>query len=244
MYTTLNDPSATMGTVARGINATGQIVGYYTNATGTHGFLLSGGTYTTLDDPLATNETVAYGINDAGQIVGQYNDLSGTHSFLYSGGVFTTIDDPVNGHTFASGINNNGQIIGTLSDGTGDHGFLLTISPNPPPPAGTTADMILRGSNTSPAVAGQYEIYDIANNAIATGYSLGQVGTNWQFAGLGGFYGSDTSDMLLRNSARAASRSTTSATTTSPTPPSWATSAWIGGLWASAISAACRAKPT
>jgi microcystin-dependent protein len=74
----------------------------------------------------------------------------------------------------------------------------LPTGPNPLPPAGTTADMILRGSNTS-AFAGQYEIYNIGNNAILTAYSLGQVGTNWQFAGLGGFYGSDTTDMLLRN---------------------------------------------
>src|SRR6516162_7807374 len=66
-------------------------------------------------------------------------------------------------------------------------------------PAGTTANMILRGANTSPS-AGQYEIYNISNNAILTSYSLGQVGTNWQFVGLGGFYGSDTSDMLLLNS--------------------------------------------
>jgi len=75
----------------------------------------------------------------------------------------------------------------------------LPTGPNPLPPAGTTANMILRGANTSPS-AGQYEIYNISNNAILTSYSLGQVGTNWQFVGLGGFYGSDSSDMLLRNS--------------------------------------------
>src|SRR5207249_1867489 len=69
--------------------------------------------------------------------------------------------------------------------------------PNPPPPAGTTADM--RGANASPAVAGQYEIYDLGNNAILAAYSLGQTGTDWQFTGLGRFSGSDTTDMLLRN---------------------------------------------
>src|SRR5262249_55744219 len=81
--------------------------------------------------------------------------------------------------------------------------FLATVGPNPPPPAGTTADMILRGSNTS-GLAGQYEIYDIGNNAILAGYSLGAIGTVWQFAGLGGFNGSDTTDMLLRNSTTGA----------------------------------------
>jgi hypothetical protein len=73
--------------------------------------------------------------------------------------------------------------------------------PNPPPPAGTTADMILRGS--SPAVAGQYEIYDIGNNAILAAYSLGQVGTNWQFVGLGRFFDGDTTDMMLRSTSTA-----------------------------------------
>src|SRR6202008_971248 len=47
---------------------------------------------------------------------------------------------------------------------------------------------------------GVYEIYNIGNNAILAAYTLGQVGTNYQFAGLGGFYGNDTTDMLLRNS--------------------------------------------
>src|SRR5262249_2726773 len=60
---------------------------------------------------------------------------------------------------------------------------------NPSPPPGTTADMILRASNTSP-IAGQYEIYDIGNNAILAASVLGQVGTDFQFAGLGSFFGS------------------------------------------------------
>jgi VCBS repeat-containing protein len=75
---------------------------------------------------------------------------------------------------------------------------------NPPRPAGTTADMILRGSNTSPDVAGHYEIYNLGNNAILAGSELGQVGTDWRFTGLGRFFGSDTTDMLLRNSSTGA----------------------------------------
>src|SRR5256884_7445278 len=40
------------GTIASGINAAGQIVGQYTDASNqVHGFLYSNGTYTTLDDP-------------------------------------------------------------------------------------------------------------------------------------------------------------------------------------------------
>jgi len=41
----------------------------------------------------------------------------------------------------------------------------------------------------------------IRNNAILAGYSLGQVGTTWAFVTLGSFFGTDTTDMLLRNSS-------------------------------------------
>jgi probable HAF family extracellular repeat protein len=195
IYTALDDPLAPFGTThAYGINASGQIVEYYADGGGQHGFLRNpNGTYTTLNDPLATNSTIAYGINDAGQIVGTYNTSDGTHAFLYSGGVFTTMDDPAaNSHTFAYGINNNSQIVGTLSDGTGNHGFLETTVPNPPPPAGTTADLILRRDD------GAYEIYDIGNNAILAAYPLGQVGTDWQFAGLGSVQAGGETAMFLR----------------------------------------------
>jgi len=203
-YTTIDFPGAN-GTFAQGINAAGQIVGQYRDTNNVfHGFLYNpsgGGTYTSLDDPLATAGTEAAGINDLGQIVGTYGANGVVHGFLYSGGFFTTIDDPsATTSTTPQGINNAGQIVGSFRDASGTHGFLATLGPNPPPPAGTTADMILRGSTTSP-IAGQYEIYDIGNNAILAGYSLGQVGTTWAFVTLAGFFSSDTTDMLLRNTS-------------------------------------------
>jgi hypothetical protein len=36
VFAKLEDPFATMGTFAQGINAAGQIVGYYRNASGDH----------------------------------------------------------------------------------------------------------------------------------------------------------------------------------------------------------------
>jgi Holliday junction resolvase-like predicted endonuclease len=65
-------------------------------------------------------------------------------------------------------------------------------SSTPPQPANTTADMILDSDGT-------YEIYDIGGNAILQAGPLGQISTQWQVAGLGGFDGTDTSDMILRN---------------------------------------------
>src|SRR5215831_3664019 len=110
-FTTFDDPSGSPGsTEAWGVNDMDQIVGSYLNATGSHGFLLSGGTYITLDDPLATAGTFAQGINATGQIAGYYKNASGLHGFLLSGGTYTTLDDPLaTMGTFASGINAAGQ---------------------------------------------------------------------------------------------------------------------------------------
>jgi len=58
-----------------------------------------------------------------------------------------------------------------------------------------TGDMITSNSKT-----GVREIYNIGNNGLMSAYQLGTVGTDWQFVGLGGFNGIDTSDMVLRNS--------------------------------------------
>jgi len=77
--------------------------------------------------------------------------------------------------------------------------ILDTQLTNPPPPAGTTADMIM--SNPSD---GTYEVYNVGGNAILAAYQLGQVGTPWTFAALGTFQAGDSSDMLLRNSSTGA----------------------------------------
>ena len=69
---------------------------------------------------------------------------------------------------------------------------------NPPPPAATTADMILRRSD------GSYEIYDIGSNSILAADSLGQVGSDYKVAELGDFDTGDTTDMLLRSSTTGA----------------------------------------
>jgi probable HAF family extracellular repeat protein len=108
------------------MNATGQIVGSYTNATGTHGFVLSGGIdYTTLDDPVAAfGNTIARGINTTGMIVGYYKDVSNDfHGFLYFNGLYAPIDDPLaTTSTQAFGINAAGQIVGVYVNATGPHG--------------------------------------------------------------------------------------------------------------------------
>src|SRR5262249_62312995 len=112
--TTMDAPSAPRITEALGTNDRGQIVGACTNASGDHGFLLSGGVYTTLDDSagMQAHDTQAIGINNAGQIVGTFQNASGTHGFLLSGGVYTTLAAPFATHgTVATAINNPGQLL-------------------------------------------------------------------------------------------------------------------------------------
>jgi probable HAF family extracellular repeat protein len=72
VFINIDPPSATSFIEAFGINASGQIVGFYDNLQ-RHGFLYSGGTYTTLDVPMAAS-TEADGINDFGHVVGTYQD--------------------------------------------------------------------------------------------------------------------------------------------------------------------------
>ena len=78
--TTLALPGSTV-TSATGINDVGQIVGYFVDAMGYHGFLYTGGSFSTLDVPGST-VTFATGINDVGQIVGYFGDAMGRHGFV------------------------------------------------------------------------------------------------------------------------------------------------------------------
>src|SRR5262249_25560404 len=86
----------------------------------------------------------------------------------------------------------------------------------------------LRGANTSAAVWGQYEIYDIGSNWMLAAYSLGQARTHWAFVPLGGFFGSDTPPMLLANSMPGRLGGSSVRNTKIPHPPFLAT---IGMNW-------------
>ena len=71
---------AAASTGARGINARGDIVGFYTNADRiAHGFLLDRGTFTTIDVPGIIQ---LRGISATGLIVGSYSSAGVTHGFL------------------------------------------------------------------------------------------------------------------------------------------------------------------
>ncbi|HTP29815.1 MAG TPA: hypothetical protein VMK12_29675 [Anaeromyxobacteraceae bacterium] len=78
-FTTIEPVSlGAVGSVARGINLFGEIVGVWN---GSHGFIFTHGTYTPLDMPGATG-THTRALNDEGVIVGYYDDSAGlAHGF-------------------------------------------------------------------------------------------------------------------------------------------------------------------
>jgi hypothetical protein len=146
---------------------------------------LPDGGFAVVWEDVAANVDRVQRFDGAGNIVGAPVTISNLATFDVNAATLTDGRSVYTINDFSSGNNNTDS---TILD-------TRIITPNPPPPAGTTADMILRHSSY-----GLYEIYDISNNAILAAYELGQVGTDWQFVALGGFFGSDTTDMMLRNS--------------------------------------------
>ena len=72
--------------------------------------------------------------------------------------------------------------------------FTVTPPPNAAPPAGSTDTlMMLRNSD------GAYEFYDIGHNTILLDGPLGEINPALQVAGVGGFNGADTADLLMRD---------------------------------------------
>jgi hypothetical protein len=107
------------GYAGRGIDAAGNVVGWYIDSnTGLqHGFQIIGGTASTIDYPGAVY-TVMEGINDKGIESGQYQDSSGAiHGFIYkiSNGTFTALDVPGATLTQVWGIS-NADVVTASSD--------------------------------------------------------------------------------------------------------------------------------
>jgi uncharacterized membrane protein len=121
IYTTL------AGTLASGINDSGDIVGQYQEGS----YLYSGGSYTALNLPPSNGPAVAWGINNALQIAGSYEAADGTRGFFGRiGGGYASIDVPGSVGTIAYGVNNAGQVVGSFYTGSLpggiSHGFLLS----------------------------------------------------------------------------------------------------------------------
>ncbi len=127
------------GSVARAINNSGTIVGYYTAPTiaNGNGFYYSGGAMHPLTG-LYTLGSTAYAINDSGRIVGASAVLSGVRAVIYDNGVAVDLNKKLIPTTptgwvlrYAYDINNTGQIVGVGDFGGQTRAFLLTPVPEP-----------------------------------------------------------------------------------------------------------------
>lgn len=122
----------------------------------------------------------------------QYNTTS--HALVVSsGGISATLDD-----VFSPLL----PSFSAISDGKG--GTEAVEALNGGAPASTSAEMVMRNDST-----GQFEIYDVGQNAILGAATLGYVElksqqSQWQLAGLGSFNSADTADMMLRNTTTGA----------------------------------------
>jgi uncharacterized membrane protein len=118
-YQAIDIPGATL-TTAQGVNGRGAIVGWYTDAQGTHGYQLHKGRVTTIDYPGAAY-TDARGINSRGEIVGAYR-LPGEPAVNFHGyvrdrfGTFTPIDFPGHTNLIPQRITDEGWVLGCRHD--------------------------------------------------------------------------------------------------------------------------------
>lgn len=114
-FTILRMPEA-KGTVPTGVNAQGQVTGYYVSPDSSdseHGFLYLDGAFSAIDQPGGGTHPAA--INNQGQVVTQ-------SGYVYSAGVWTRMDPPPNddfyggapGRFRATSINNGGQVAGSF----------------------------------------------------------------------------------------------------------------------------------
>jgi hypothetical protein len=180
----------------------------------------------------------AFNLSDTSAVGGSLSNLQLVTATLYTA-IFT---GAANSDTSAASVSVTAgswqEVNGNPGSGGSTARFTVDTVPNPALAAGTTADMILRSDDPT------FEIYDIGSNAILAAYPMGQVGLEWQVAGLGGFYGTDTSDMILRNSNNGAFEVYDISNNTITSAASMGRSDWSGRSPASAISAAIPAKPT
>jgi len=130
---------AGQGTLAFGINSSGEVAGFYTDANSVnHGFLRKpNGTFKKFD-PAGSTNTFVIGINNEGAIPGWYYDANNMmHGFLRArDGAITTFDAPgagtgANQGTIAGDVNDLGAIAGYYIDTNNvSHGFVLNPDGN------------------------------------------------------------------------------------------------------------------
>jgi hypothetical protein len=136
-FAAIDDPKATFGTVAFGINKAGTIVGSYDNA---HGFVYENGEFRTLDAPQLSGEphqTQLNGISNPGWIVGQVFTSGIWRGFWIENGNLHFIEAAGSTDSELTGIDGHGDVVGCHDSQSGFVSFLVGGygggTPNYPP---------------------------------------------------------------------------------------------------------------
>jgi probable HAF family extracellular repeat protein len=104
-----------------GLDNRGDVVGAYSAASGTRGYVWRGGVYTDLGVLNGGNYTYATSVNDSGNVVGYSGDFAastGVQAFEWHDGTITELAG-LGGNSFASQINDSGLIDGAAATSSG-----------------------------------------------------------------------------------------------------------------------------
>jgi hypothetical protein len=143
-------------TICGGINAHGDIVGYYPANTNLGGkaFLYTNGAFTAIKPPGSSGGAIAYGINDCGDIIGTYVDAGGAqHGFLRAGRKYTSFDAPGEAITLGISINNSGDFTVQSADSNGNEHSFINI-------AGAYTELLFPGATST-------RVHQINNAGVA-----------------------------------------------------------------------------
>jgi uncharacterized membrane protein len=167
-FTSIDDPSATFGTIAFGINENGTIVGSYDNA---HGFIDQNGKFQTLDAPQLSGEppqTQLNGISSLGFIVGQVFTGGIWRAFWIENGILRYVEPAGSTDSEATGIDGETDIVGCHDSGSGFASFLAGNYPSssatypPEQPVVSCAS----GINFARAIVGSYSSVSNSNGFL------------------------------------------------------------------------------
>ncbi|MFZ0422007.1 MAG: hypothetical protein WAL80_03930 [Xanthobacteraceae bacterium] len=173
------------GTLATGINNSGNVVGSFTDSGGvSHGFIYTAGgnpAFTTVDAPGA-DATSLDGINNSNEVFGSYSASGVTSYFTENtdGSGFTPLSNlPTGTNVTLFAINDSGSLLGTYNDANGNvHSFVYAngtsteiIDPDaeyPTNPSGSTGTQASAFNNAGVVAGTFFDTDGVAHGFVAT----------------------------------------------------------------------------